>query len=74
MFTLTQHGRFTDTKRTGLKTWPAVVAEAAQFVNASTSDPAQRETLLAAVEAAAGAGEPVALPNGKTLEIDFIEE
>jgi hypothetical protein len=73
MFTLTQHGRFTDTKRTGL-TWPAVVSEAVQFVNAATTDSNERATLLAAVQDAAGTGEPVALPNGKTLEIDLLED
>jgi len=73
MFTVTQHGRFTDTKRTCIPTWPAAVGEAAQFVNAATTDAAQRVELLAAVEAAAGTGEPVALPNGKTLEIDHTE-
>ena len=70
-FTVTQHGRFTDTKRTGIATWPAAKAEAEAFVNASTPDATKRAELLAAVEAAAGTGEPVALPNGKTLEIDM---
>jgi hypothetical protein len=73
MFTLTQHGRFTDTKRTGL-TWPAAVSEARQFVNAATTGSTERLALLLAVQDAAGTGEPVALPNGKTLEIDLLDD
>lgn len=72
LYTVTQHGRFTDTKRAGLK-WQQAVEAAESFVNASTTDTVKRETLMESVMNSAGEGEPVALPNGKTLEIDITE-
>jgi hypothetical protein len=73
MFTVIQAGRVTVTKREGLN-WLQAVNEATQFVSASTTDNELGSRLLVAIQEAAGTGEPVALPNGKTLEIDFIED
>lgn len=66
-----QRGRSTVTKADFELLWDAGDA-AAEFIAAATTDPQERERLLNAVMLADD-GEPVALPNGKTLEIIELE-
>ena len=69
-FKVEQSGRYTATSRL-VDTWPAAVHAATEFIYAATADGTERSALLRAVEDAAGTGEPVALPNGKRLEIIY---
>lgn len=72
-FLVEQSGRTTVT-RAEVSTWPEAVKAAKQFIEASTSLQSQRDRVLGWVIVAAGNGELVTLPNGKRLEISYVDE